>query len=263
MSQFRRAVLRLLAVFTTLVGPPAAALEDNYERGTVETEMYHPWREGTTFAEHHFSPFYHPNDPNPYWDRVDAERPQVPQVVHDLWSLPKHLIWDTPINMGVNLKDDYYDTWSESESGGQIAQDLITGVPNAAMVGVNGIFDSFTHFYTDVYVPVVPGGLILVPIRWLSSLTEPAPSVYNVVDVIPKTLWGVALPVRKLATTVADEVQKGTNFVYRTLTNPTQVPDHADRYWPGPQPANYSPPTYVPQSPPTTSGRSSGSNPIR
>lgn len=226
------------------------ALEDVYERGSAETEMYHPWRPGTSFAEHHFSPFYHPRDPNPFWERVDTERPQVPEVVGDLWRLPKHLVWDTPINMGVNLKRDYYDTWSESQSGLEITSDLVTGLPNTAMVGVNGVYDSVTHFYTDVWTPVLVGGLILTPIRWLSSLTEPAPGVYRVVDVIPKTLWGVALPVRKVAVTVADEVQKGTNFVYRSITHPTQIPDHAYRYWPGQEPpSSYNPPTFVPERP--------------
>jgi hypothetical protein len=244
--------LRRYLPLLLLATSPAWPIEDLYERGTAEVEWYHPWREGTNFAEHHFSPFYHPDDPDAFWDRVDKERPTVPQVVHDLWAMPKHLIWDTPINMGLNLKRDYFDTFRESETGLEITQDVVTGIPHTAMVGVNGIYDSVTHFYTDVYTPILVGGLILTPIRWLSSLTEPAPAVYNVVDIIPKTLWGVALPVRKVLVTGADEVQKGTNFIYRTVTDPVDIADHANRYWPGPPDANYSPPTYVPETPGTT-----------
>jgi hypothetical protein len=239
---------RFLAVLL-LVPSLAWAVEDLYERGTSDVEMYHPWREGTTFAEHHFSPAYHPDDPDAYWDRVDKERPTVHEVVDNLWRLPKHLIWDTPINMGLNLKRDYYDTLRESEDGWEITQDMVFGVPNTAMVGVNGIYDSGTHFYTDVYTTILIGGGILAPTRWLSSLTEPAPQVYNVVDVIPKTLWGVALPVRKLLVSAADGVQKGTNFIYRSVTNPVGIGDHASRYWPGPTQANYNPNTYVPAKP--------------
>jgi hypothetical protein len=127
------------------------------------------------------------------------------------------------------------------------------------MLGVNGIYDSGTNFYTDLYTPVLGGVLILWPTRLLSGLLkDPAPSVYNVVDVIPKTLWSVGLPIRKLMITVGDQVQKGTNFVYRSITGPTEIPEHVERYWPISSQPSYSSQTYVPTSPQSTRERSGG-----
>jgi hypothetical protein len=237
-------------------------IQDTYERGATsdpfpavtdeDSEFYRQWLEGTDFVEHHFSPGYSGGDPSPFWDRVDKQAPSPSFVFHSLWANPKHLIWDTPINMGYTVKESWFDTWRQSESGWEIAGDMLVGLPNTAMVGINGIYDSGTNFYTDVWTPVLAGGLVLWPTRLLSNLTRGWEEVYNVVDVVPKTLWAVGLPIRKLGITVADQVQMGGNFVYRSVTHPLTIPDHFDRYWGPRQTISYSPSTYVPVHPRTT-----------
>ena len=232
-------------------------MEDVYERGDHTAEWYRNWREGTGFGEHHFSPLYAPNDSNAFWERVDTEVLTPVHVLRNLWVIPKHLVWDTPGNMLGNLKNDYIDTWSESDSGVGIAQDLVFGVPNTAMTGVNGIFDTATNGYTDLWTPVVYGVPFLLLPRWITGLTKGYPPVYNVIDVIPKTTHSVGLPIRKIGVTLADEVQKGTNFVYRTLTHPMDTGDHADRYYPYPGQTRYAVDTFVPDSPATTTYKTS------
>lgn len=222
-------------------GTPAAAIEDVYESGAASEKWLEPTTEVSEFYRkrieglgpfgHHIAPAYSGGRPLEFWDRVDAEAP-TPKFV--LWSLllaPKHIIWDTPINMGVNLKRNYWDTFSQSESGLDIASDLLVGLPNTMMVGVNGFYDAATNLYCDVYQPVL-GSVVLWPLRLLTGLLEePAPGVYVVVDAFPKALWSFLLPVRKVVVTVTDQGQKGLNFFYRTITDPLDVGDHAQRYW--------------------------------
>ena len=262
---------------------PVFALENLYEIGSPSlpftdvtptnssdpdrnnTEVYRRWIEGYRFGEHHFSPAYQPSDPDEFWDRVDKQAPNPSTVIHSLWNNPVHLVWDTPINMGRNLKRTFVDTFNESDSGGEIAHNLVFGLPDTAMVGINGIYDSGTNFYTDVWSPAIASVFIWPP-RLLTGLAkDSAPGFYQTVDFIPKALWSVALPVRKLGMTVGDQFQKVTNFTYRTLTHPTQFPDHAKRYWGAPS-ASYSPPTFVPSRPRSSlgtrrSGRSQSTSP--
>lgn len=243
------------------VGSPSLRFTDVTPTNSTDpsrnnTEVYRRWIEGYGFGEHHFSPAYHPSDPDEFWDRVDKQAPGPTTIIHSLWNNPVHLVWDTPVNMGRNLKRTFYDTFYESQSGGEIAHDLIFGLPNTAMVGVNGIYDSGTNFYTDVWAPAI-GAVFIWPPRWLTGLSkDSAPGFYQAVDFIPKTLWSVALPVRKLGVTVADQAQKGTNFVYRTITHPLQFPEHAQRYWGEPRSVS-SPPTFVPSRPRSSLGRTS------
>ncbi|MCA9417725.1 MAG: hypothetical protein KC917_15715 [Candidatus Omnitrophica bacterium] len=235
------------------IGSPSIRFQDVTPTNTSDpsrnnTEVYRRWIEGYGFGEHHFSPAYHPSDPDEFWDRVDKQAPSPSTVIHSLWNNPVHLVYDTPVNMGVNLKRTFYDTFYESDSGWEVTHDLVFGLPDTAMVGINGIYDSGTNFYTDVWAPVI-GGIFIWPPRLLTGLAkDSAPGFYEAVDFIPKTLWSVALPVRKLGVTVGDQVQKGTNFVYRTITHPTQFPAHLQRYW-GEPPTSYSPPTFVPSRP--------------
>ena len=220
---------------------PAAAMDDVYEAGAASEKWLEPTTEVSEFYRkrieglgpfgHHIAPAYAGGRELSFWERVDAEAP-APSFV--LWSLvlaPKHVLWDTPINMGVNLKRNYWDTFSQSESGLGIASDLVFGLPNTLMVGVNGVYDGATNVYADVYQPVL-GAVVLWPPRLLTGLLEePAPGVFVVVDALPKTLWSILLPVRKVVVTVTDQSQKGLNFSYRSLTHPLHIGDHAERYW--------------------------------
>ncbi len=271
-------ILNLFAlVWAISLVSPALAIDDLYEIGSESilftdvtptnssdpsrnnTEVYRRWIEGYGFGEHHFSPAHHPSDPDAFWERVDKQAPGPSTVVHSLWNNPVHLVWDTPVNMGKNLKRSMWDTFSESDSGGEIAHDFIFGLPDTAMVGINGIYDSGTNFYTDVWAPAI-GSIFIWPPRLLTGLAKnSSPGFYRTIDIIPKTLWSVALPVRKLGVTAADQVQKGTNFVYRTITHPTQFPDHAQRYW-GEPPTSYSPNTFVPSRPRSSLDSSSRSS---
>jgi hypothetical protein len=258
---FRKLLISGLAAWV-LQGDFVFGIEDIYERGGEsvrwsevgedQPEIYRNWIEEFDFAEQHFSPAYHPSDPSPFWDRVDKQAPAPSFVIHSLWANPKHLIWDTPKNIGLNLKSDYYDTWRESDTGLEIAGDMLLGVPNTAMVAVNGVYDAGTNFWTDVWSPIVYGVPFLWGPRLLTGLTKDWAGVYEVVDVVPKVLWSVGLPVRKIGLTVADQVQKGTNFVYRTITHPMDVPDHVNRYWPPREYTPYDTRTYVPKNPQTT-----------
>lgn len=220
---------------------PAAGVEDVYEQGSASVpfpsttdpsaEFYRKRIEDLGFFGHHVSPAYRGGRDLDFWDRVDAEAPNPKFVLWSLFRIPKHLIWDTPLNMGGTLKDAYIDTWSESGSGLEIAGDLVTGVPNTMMVGLNGFYDTVSNGYTDVYQTVL-GSVVLWPLRLSTMWLEgPAPGVYRVVDVIPKTVWSLALPFRKVLVTAGDQGQKGINFFYRTLTDPLDVADHAHRYW--------------------------------
>src|SRR3990170_2779740 len=99
-----------------LSGVPALGIEDIYERGGEsvrwsevgedQPEIFRNWIEEMDFSEQHFSPAYHPSDPSPFWDRVDKQAPDPSFVIHSLWANPKHLIWDTPKNIFLNLKSD-------------------------------------------------------------------------------------------------------------------------------------------------------------
>jgi hypothetical protein len=220
---------------------PAAAMEDVYETGAASEKWLEPTTEASEFYRkrieglgpfgHHIAPAYAGGRELSFWERVDAEAPTPSFVLWSLVRAPKHVLWNTPINMGVNLKRNYWDTFSQSESGLGIASDLVFGLPNTLMVGVNGVYDAATNLYADVYQPVL-GAVVLWPPRLLTGLLEePAPGVYVVVDALPKTLWSVLLPVRKVVVTVTDQGQKGLNFSYRTLTHPLHIGDHAERYW--------------------------------
>ncbi len=219
----------------------AHAIEDTYEVGSdsvvfsetihVGTENYRKRIESLGVGAHHFSPAYSAGRDMPFWDRVNEQAPTPEFFLRSLVRVPKHLIWDTPGNMGKTLKDNYIDTWSESDGALAVGSDLLKGIPNTLMVGVNGVWDTATNLYTDLYQPLL-GVVILWPLRFATGLLkEPAPAVYTVVDAPVKALWSFALSFRKTLTTLGDQTQKLLNFSYRSVTDPFDISDHAERYW--------------------------------
>jgi hypothetical protein len=191
-----------LAVFG-LAAVPMHALEDVYEEGsdsrtftdTINGSAEHYRKRIAELGPvaHHLSPAYSAGRTDAFWDRVNAEAPNPKFVAWSLVRTPKHLVWDTPVHMGVNLKRNYWDTWSQSDGALDVGSDLLTGIPNTMMLAVNGCFDTATSAYTDLYQPVL-GGVVLWPLRFVTGLLEePAPPVYTVLDAVPKTLWSVSL----------------------------------------------------------------------
>lgn len=246
----KRGFVYLIALFvllTGLVSPPVYGIDDLYQWGGQDVENYHRWEVGKSLPESLFSPLYHPNDPDTYWDRVDKETPSMFRVFDQAWNTPRKILWDTPLVFGENLKLNYYDTFKQSTSTGEIARNMLLGLPNSAMLLMNGWYDGVTDFGTDVMIPAVAKS-VGAPLRLAGQLAEPLPSVHSAIDAIPKAFYGVWLPVRKVGTTVTDELQKTVNFAYRSVTNPLQITDHLKRYWPQPIWTEYQPNTYVPQS---------------
>jgi len=143
---------------------------------------------------------------------------------------PRHLLWDTPRNMGVTLRQNYLDTWSQSENGIHIAQDLVFGIPNTMMVMLNGVVDSVDVLHTDVVLPLA-GAVALWPPRFLTGLLEGVPVVHPLLDAIPKAMWGGGMTMRKFIMVVSDQTQKGVNVLYKTIHDPDEIGDHFVMYW--------------------------------
>jgi hypothetical protein len=237
--------LVLLALTIGSLALPANALDDLLEQGSDSRpyeeplddsiEHYRQQIKGVDFTTFLFSPSLRGTrtdhmDGRPFWERTDAQMPGFGFIGRSLLAVPRHLLWDTPVAFGKNLKLNYVDTWSESRSGVHIAQDMVFGIPNSAMVLFNGVFDTADTLVTDVAIPVVIHA-VGWPIRFLTGLTEPLGPVYTVVDAPSKLVWGMMLPIRKFNIIVQDQAQKGTNFLYKTIHDPDEIKDFAILYW--------------------------------